>query len=94
MCTIAWEKITKNEMATIRQIARRAVKMAKTTGYEIDYQNMEMDITACHISNPLKLYELVSADDGNFGHDVFGIRKYINRENGELTDCFSPRYSK
>jgi hypothetical protein len=32
-------------------------------------------------------------DDANFTHDVFGIRKYLNRETGELTMCFVPRYT-
>lgn len=91
---IEWEKLTKEDLTIIRKITKRAVEIAKKQGYEINYQTMEMDISACHISNPLKLQELLSADDGNFGHDVFGIRKYINRETGELTDCFLPRYSE
>ena len=75
-------------------ITTRAVALAKKAGYEMDYQTMEMDISACHISNPLRLADLLAGDDSNFGHDVLGIRKYINRETGELTDCFSPRFSQ
>ena len=91
---IEWEKLTNTDMETIRKLTRRAVELAHKNGFELCSATMEMDISACHISNPLKLEELLVADDSNFGHDVFGIRKYINRETGELTDCFSPRYSK
>lgn len=53
-----------------------------------------MDIRACHANGtPLRLEELLRADDGNFGHDVFGIRRYIDRTTGQLTDCFLPRFT-
>lgn len=53
-----------------------------------------MDITACHANgNPLRLAELLKADDGNFGHDVFGIRRFIDRTTGRLMGHFRPRYS-
>ena len=38
-----------------------------------------------------ELIKLLSFDNGNFGHDVFGIDKYMSRETYQLTDCFSPR---
>ena len=88
------EKLKKDELKTIAAITKRAVAMAKELGFDLKYQTMEMDVSACHISNPLKLTDLLVADNSNFSHDVFGIRKYINRETGELTECFSPRYSK
>jgi hypothetical protein len=53
-----------------------------------------MDIEAAHCNgNPLKLKELLEADDSNFMHDVLGIRRHINRKTGELEDCFVPRYA-
>ena len=75
-------------------IARRAVTMAKELGLQYDQMTAVMDIDACHNNgNPLKLKELLKADDFNFGHDVFGIRRHINRTTGQLMDCFVPRYS-
>jgi hypothetical protein len=54
-----------------------------------------MDITACHLNGcPLRLGELLGADDANFAHDVFGIRRHLNRETGKLEDCFCPRYAE
>ena len=53
-----------------------------------------MDISGCHLSNPLDLDKLLDADDFNFMHDVLGIMKHIDRKTGELRDFFLPRFSK
>lgn len=56
--------------------------------------NLEMDLTACHCNGtPLKLKELLAADDFNFVHDVAGISRHICRDTGRLQNCFLPRYS-
>ena len=99
---IAWEKITREESILIHKIALRAVKMSCPIYKGLVQRNLattslraiEMDITACHLSNPLNLSGLLKAKDSDFGHDVFGINRFINRETGELAGCFSPRYSK
>ena len=60
------------------------------------YKHMDamMDIEACHSNGcPLRLNELLATDDGNFGHDVFGIRRHLDRETGKLGGCFLPRFS-
>lgn len=75
-------------------IAQRAVAMAKELNIQYDKMTATMDIDACHNNgNPLKLAELLNADNTNFAHDVFGIRANINRKTGELENCFVPRYS-
>jgi len=33
-------------------------------------------------------------DDFNFAHDVFGIRRNIDRSTGKITGTFWPRYAK
>lgn len=50
-------------------------------------------ITLVHEKRPIRLNELLHADDSNFIHDVFGILRHINTETGELQDCFVPRFS-
>ena len=53
-----------------------------------------MDIAAAHLNGcPLKLDELLHADDFNFLHDVFGIMNNINRQTGKLENNFLPRYA-
>ena len=86
---------TKQQIQVIAQIAKRAVKMATEAGIKYTQMDALMDLDAC-ISNgcPLKLDELLAADDGNFGHDVFGIRRHINRETGQLENCFLPRFAQ
>jgi len=84
----------KDTMETQAAIARRAVGMAKDVGVQYDQMTAVMDIDACHSNGcPLRLKELLEADDFNFAHDVFGIRRHIDRRTGKLTQCFLPRYA-
>lgn len=85
---------TKEELRVIANIAMRAVKMAQDAGIKYTQMDALMDLDACHSNGcRLKLTELLGADDGNFGHDVFGIRRHINRETGKLENCFLPRFA-
>ncbi len=85
---------TKKEAKLIAKIAKRAVEMGTTHGIEVIYDQIEMDITACHCNGcPLDLQKLLDFSDVNFGHDVLGIRRYIDRDNGTLLGQFDPRCS-
>lgn len=87
-------KVSKTDFAKINAIADRAVAMA--VAYDVDYTKSDalMDVTACHANGmPLDLDKLAGADEFNFAHDVFGIRRHINRETGVIEDCFVPRCS-
>ena len=85
---------TKQEFEQIRAIAKRAVAMVAGTEIYYSMQDALMDIEACHCNGcPLKLHELAGAKPSDFGHDVFGIRQHLNRETGQLEDCFLPRYA-
>jgi len=74
-------------------IAKRANKVASKAGFSYTRTDALMDISATHAICPLRLSDLLEANDFNFKHDVFGIRRHLNRETGELEDCFLPRYS-
>lgn len=87
--------VTREEAAVIRQIAARAHRMAADAGWNYATIDASMDVTAAHSNGcPLRLERLLEADDFNFAHDVFGIRRHIDRETGELGNCFSPRCSR
>ncbi len=89
-----WKPNSVTEVELIHKIAKRAADLAKHIGIRYDLLLASMDITACHLNgNPLMLQELLDADNGNFAHDILGIRIHINRETGELEDFFVPRYS-
>jgi len=77
------------------KIAKRAKAMAEEMNTHYPYLDILMDIDACHSNGcPLRLADLLEADDVNFAHDIFGIRAHISRITGELKDCFVPRYAK
>ncbi len=58
-----------------------------------DRLNAEMDLLACHANgSPLRLADLLAADDFNFTHDMSGIYRHMDRDTGKLTDCFVPRF--
>lgn len=87
-------EVSKWDFAVIADIAGRAVMIAKRYGDVYKFMDAEMDIIACHANgNPLRLKDLLDADEANFVHDVFGIRRHLNRETGKLEGFFSPRYT-
>lgn len=84
--------VNKNEALVIHEIARRAWAKSRSGRNMMDWA---MDITACHANGtPLRLLDLLGADDFNFAHDVFGIERHLDRETGELDGRFMPRFAK
>ena len=81
---------TKEELITMGKICNRAEKMG--IGYE--RLTMMMDLEVAHSKNPLRLDDFLNAKDFDFAHDIGGIRYNINREIGELLNCFLPRHTK
>lgn len=86
--------VTEEENALIKKIAERAEKEVFGPDH-VPQSQMDtiMDLSATIAQGcPLKLQELLDADLGNFGHDVAGIRRHINRETGLLEGGFLPRF--
>lgn len=85
---------TPAEFKTIAAIAERAHELAASLDFDYPVMDVEMDVIAAHANGcPLDLESLLSFDDMDFGHDVFGIRRHIDRGTGGLRDCFLPRCS-
>ena len=83
-------KTTPTDRELISDIARRACKETA----HLDRVDLEMDLAACHLNGcPLRLYDLLHAPEGSFGHDVHGIQKFISRDTGKLTGSFLPRFA-
>ena len=91
--TIEFADFTKDEQSVVDRIVGRATKVMSRHGYPLDRMSLEMDIAATHAKCPLRLQELLNADDFNFAHDVFGIMGHIDRSTGLLGDCFVPRFA-
>ena len=83
--------VVTNEAKLIRKIAIRAVAMAAEGGVDYKLTTAVMDITACHSETPLNLQRLMDSKDSDFGHDVFGINCFLDRNTYRLKDCFWPR---
>lgn len=92
---IKW-KATAKEREIIRKIADRAVRLAKENGGQVrQVLDIQMDIEATHCNgNPLRLADLLAADDFNFAQDILGIGRHLNRKTGKLGDCFLPRFTQ
>lgn len=83
--------VSKADFALINSIVDRAIN--ENPDLTISKVDLHMDIEACHLNGcPLRLADLLKADLGNFGHDVFGIQRYIDRRTGKLTNHFLPRF--
>lgn len=77
----------------IFQIAHRAEPLYRKVGDK--KLALVMDLTACHCNGcTLDLTGLLNAGEIDFSHDIYGIRRHINRETGKLEDCFTPRYAR
>lgn len=87
---------TDDEAALVDDIADRAMSLAAEFEFEErTAKDWKMDVIATHANGcRLRLDELLAADDANFGHDVFGIARYLNRITGTLDPVFWPRFAE
>jgi len=83
--------------ARAAEAAKRYEKMTRPLPRGYERINLIMDLTAADGVNgncPLDWDRLIAADDFNFLHDLSGICRHINRDTGELENCFLPRFTK
>lgn len=86
--------IPRDEYETAWKIANRAADIARESSISAQPLDFAMDIVATHANGcPLRLEDLLDANDVDFIHDVFGINRHIDRGTGQLQDCFVPRYA-
>lgn len=87
---LSWNA-SKDEVRLAGLIASRATRLE---GQDYEMRDAEMDILATHLNGcPLRLQELLDARDGDFAHDITGIRRFIDRNTGKLRGEFWPRFS-
>lgn len=88
-------KTTKKDASIIDVITDRTYVWFEKHNHKIDFLSLQMDIISVHLNDrPLRLAELLDADDFNFMHDISGIINNIDRKTGKLTNLFCPRYAK
>ena len=86
---VQFAKLTKAEHKIVIGIADRAI----SAGIYKNRLDADMDISAVHATCPLRLMDLLEADQFNFAHDMYGIHRHLNRQTGELDDLFLPRFA-
>jgi len=87
--------VTAKDSATIRKIVKRGWALDWLRASYDEKLSMQMDVTAVHANgNPLRLDDLLAADDFNFAHDMSGICNCLDRSTGTLTRNFRPRFSR
>lgn len=77
------------EVDATAAIAKRASKMFDT----LDAITIMILVTEVHRSLPLRLQDLVEADDFNFSHDISGICRHWDRAARVMQNCFRPRFA-
>ena len=92
MSPIAFAQYTADEQSVVTRILDRAEALSRQAGAPLDRLSLDMDLSATHAVTPLRLADLLAADDFHFAHDVFGIMRHINRRTGRLEDHFVPRF--
>lgn len=84
-------KTTKEEYSIVSKVVKRAKKELIIT----DGISLSMDLTATHSNGTLLDFDkLLAFDEENFGHDIYGIIRHIDRSTGKLTRGFLPRCAK
>jgi hypothetical protein len=94
---------TPREIKLIGQIAERAVKLyirldaLEERNARFARSGIADEVITVHSEIiPLRLDELLAADDGEFAHDIAGIHRHLkqDRERAYLADGFSPRFGR
>lgn len=76
-------------------LARTAHRVAKAQKFDYSVLEASMDLRCWHAKMPLDLDAMIADyEKADVLHDLFGIRRFLNRETGELGGCFVPRYAK
>jgi hypothetical protein len=86
--------IAKRDGELIARIVDRAIALAREFRVRPGRVNLFIGIAMAHQHMPMDLDMLLTIDDANFAHDVFGIMRHIDPKTGHLLDCFVPRTAR
>lgn len=84
-----WNDISDDDFDKVKEIRKRA--FVEFPDALSDPVALLMDLQACHIAEHLNLDKLLNFPPGDFGHDVFGIMRHLDRDTGKLLMGFWPR---
>lgn len=89
--------VSSPEVRIIGQIAKRAADLAKNQGLTqlyLSYRWSEfaVDILKFHEKMPMRLQDLLEANDVDFAHDIFGIHESFDSGKKTLKEGFVPLF--
>lgn len=84
---------SKADRVKVRAVIDRLIPLLKEDGRPLgDRLDWEMDLVAVHCNGiPLDLDRMLKADERTLRHDLYGIRRFIDRETGKLREQFLPK---
>jgi len=86
-------KLKASDLNLIVKLADRGVKIAKSLNINLSRGDLAVPLAECHLAGVgLDLKRLAAFKNGDFGHDIFGIRR--NFVDGKMKNCFLPRCAK
>ena len=91
---IQFATFTPEEMPHVEVILTRAVGLFDAHGLFRSRMECFMDLSAAHAVCPLDLEALAGFDLGDFAHDIGGLNQHLNRDTGEMMNCFLPRCAR
>ena len=92
--TVEEARAHREKIATQNKIAERYEKICEEQDQEPDDRmGTMMDLDSADQQFNMDWQKLLDADDFNFSHDVFGIKRHIDRTEypGIIGNCFLPR---
>lgn len=83
---------TREEFELIAKIVKRTNALQS----ELDIKpyntvDLALSLELAHHTCPMDLQQLLESNCYDFSHDVGGIMRHINRDTGQLEECFQPR---
>lgn len=86
------KKVSKADQQAIKHILDRAEDRHHVARDPAARAVFLADFISAHASHPMRLDDLLKADDFNFSHDVIGIREHYDRKREEFLHGFRPRF--
>lgn len=94
MAHATFAKFTDAEEAAVARIIARAVALYAAAGDPVEPIHVRMNLSCVHATTPLRLADMADAPDFDFGHDIFGIERHLDKDTGRLGGCFLPRFAR
>lgn len=91
--TIDWSALSNEELNLLNEITQRAVLVARENKVPLSPLHTLTSLGTTQIHHPLRLRDLLAADEDELMHEVLGIVQNLDPDTGRLEGLFSPRFT-